>query len=278
MTPWRPLPVEGRGELLVSEPLGAAGVPARRLLAYRPRGEPPGGAPRPVLLLQDGQNLFDDATSFAGSWRAAETVDAFAETGVAPLVVGVPNSGARRMDEYSPFVDPQYGGGSAAKYLRYLATEVAPLVRRSFDVAAGPQGWGVGGSSLGGHFALWARFTAPELFGHALAMSPTTAFAGEALRDWLVRRRKLAADRGRIYLDCGAEEGRRPGRRRRRLLPQRATAYVRRVRRLRRALEKLGYGRGEDLTYLEERGGEHHEAAWGRRLAGALEALYGART
>jgi hypothetical protein len=50
---------------------------------------------------------------------------------------------------------------------------------------------------------------------------------------------------------------------------------VRRVRRLRRALEKLGYVRGENLAYVEEPGGQHHEAAWGRRLPGALAALYG---
>ena len=186
------------------------------------------------------------------------------------------NAGVRRLDEYSPFVDPDHGGGGAPRYLRFLANEVAPLVRRSFAVAAAPGGWSVGGSSLGGHFALWARFEAPELFGGALAMSPTTAFAGEALRDWLLRRRKTRDASGRIYLDCGSEEGRRRTRRRRFLPALRATAYVRRVRRLRRALEKLGYVRGENLVYLEERGGKHHEAAWGRRLAGALAALYGA--
>lgn len=276
MTVWRPHPVEGRGELLISEPVGAAGLPPRALFVYRPAGQ---DAPaRPVLLLQDGQNLFDDALSFAGSWRAAAAIDGFAAEGraaVAPVVVGVANAGVRRTDEYSPFVDPTHGGGGATRYLRFLATDVAPRVRDGFAVAAAPRGWTVGGSSLGGHFALWARFAAPELFGHAMAMSPTTVFGGETLHDFLVHERRPSAELGRVYLDCGSEEGRRRGRRRRRLPALRATAYVRRVRRLRRALEKLGYVRGESLTYVEERGGQHHEAAWGRRLQGALAALYG---
>lgn len=47
----------------------------RDVYAYLPRsyGEP--GRRFPVLYLQDGQNLFDDATSFAGEWHVDEALE-----------------------------------------------------------------------------------------------------------------------------------------------------------------------------------------------------------
>ena len=48
---------------------------------------------------------------------------------------------------------------------------------------------------------------------------------------------------------------------------------MRRVRRLRRRLEKMGYRRDENLDWIEEPGGRHDEAAWSRRLPGMLDFL-----
>src|SRR5512145_1466751 len=41
----------------------------------------------PVVYMQDGQNLFDPATSFAGDWRVGGTMAALAERGVEVIVV-----------------------------------------------------------------------------------------------------------------------------------------------------------------------------------------------
>ena len=267
---WRPYDrAIGAGELLVSSPLAAPGLAPRQLLAYLPPGYAARGR-HPVALLLDGQNLFDEATAFAGSWQAAATVDALAAEGLAPVVIGVPNGGRARVFEYSPFRDPRFGGGGAPKTLGFLENSVRPLVTRSFGVARGAESWVLGGSSLGGHFALWAFFAAPEAFGAALAMSPTTRFAGEALHEWI----EGAPSRpGRLWLDCGAEEGRRPGARPGRARRPRPTAYVRRVRRLRRALEARGFRRGETLGYLEQAGAGHQESAWASRLPEALRFL-----
>jgi predicted alpha/beta superfamily hydrolase len=220
-----------------------------------------------VLYLQDGQNLFDDATAFAGSWQMVEAIDAFAdEVGGAPIVVGIPNAGERRVREYSPFVDRRLGGGGARLYLRFLLDTVRPAVARAFAIAPGRAATAVGGSSLGGAFALWSLFAVPEAFGAALAMSPTTRFAGQALRRFVER---APFPGGRLYLDCGLEEGRRPGSR-----SDAPTAYVRRVRALRRALVARGFVEGESLDYREAPGDDHSEAAWSRRLPAALRALY----
>ncbi len=280
MHDWRALPTKradgrlARARLVVHPPVAGRGIPARELLVLLPPGYRNDDRPRPVCYLQDGQNLFDDAASFAGSWRAVDAIENLARGKSAtskalPVLVGIPNAGLRRLHEYSPFRDPRYGGGGARSYLSFVLREVKPRVEQAFRVATSGDGVIVGGASLGGLFALWAYFAAPGVFGGALAMSPTTLFAGEALLASLGRARFHP---GRIYLDCGTEEGRRrrPGRARRTKSP---TAYVRRVRRLRGALERLGYRRGEALSYVEDPGGVHQESSWSRRLPSALLSL-----
>lgn len=262
---WRATPGGGAGELLVHPPIGGAGVAAREIFVLLPPGYAPGGA-HPVAYLQDGQNLFDPATAIAGGWRVPETLARLAAVGRRPVVVGIP-SGPRRFDEYSPFRDPDLGGGGAARYLRFLLERVRPLVERAFAVDRAPAARLLGGSSLGGHFALWGFFAARREFGGALVMSPTTRFAGESLLAFLEQSAFLP---GWIWLDCGGEEGRRRLRRPSGAAPRAPTAYVRRVRRLRRALERLGWVEGETLRYREEPGGRHHEPAWARRLPAAL--------
>jgi hypothetical protein len=74
----------------------------------------------PVLYMQDGQNLFDPATSFIQGvyWRVGETADRLiAEGAIQPLViVGIYNTGKRRLREYSPSKDRKLGGGGADRY------------------------------------------------------------------------------------------------------------------------------------------------------------------
>jgi predicted alpha/beta superfamily hydrolase len=263
---FREAPAAGawQGRLLRSTPVAGGGLAPRELLVYLP-ADYGDGRKRPVAMLLDGQNLFDDAASFAGSWRAAEAVDRIAADALAPIVVGIPNSGARRLVEYTPFRDPRHGGGGARRTLALLAETVRPLIERSFSVDRANGSWALGGASLGGHFALWSFFAAPALAGAAIAMSPTTLWGGQSLLAFVERARERG---GRIHLDCGTEEGRRRGRRA--SARSSPTAYVRRVRRLRRALGRKGFAAGESLAYVEQDGATHDERAWGSRLEGAL--------
>src|SRR5664279_4235892 len=62
----------------------------------------------PVLYMQDGQNLFDEATAFNHEWRVDETIEFL--TGsmrIGPMiVVGIDNTG-RRANEYLPYPDAE---------------------------------------------------------------------------------------------------------------------------------------------------------------------------
>ena len=58
----------------------------------------------PVLYMHDGQNLFDQGTAFGGNeWQVDETLQALSAEGLGAIVVGLPNAGAARIPEYSPF-------------------------------------------------------------------------------------------------------------------------------------------------------------------------------
>lgn len=242
----------------------------RDLLVLLPLSYGEGARRYPVLYFQDGQNLFDEHTAFAGEWHLERALLDLGPRGREAIAVGVPNSGAGRIDEYSPFHQRGLGGGGAAEYLRYLLETVRPLVEASFRTVPGPDANGVFGSSLGGLFALYAFFERPDVFGRCGAMSPSLQWARWAPLVYLATRRPGAA--GRLYLDAGDREGgpsllsRLTGEH----FPRR---YLRGLRRAHRLLRDLGYRDGVDLEYVEAPDGEHSEADWAARLPAALDFL-----
>ncbi len=258
----------GHGELLISPVLEGA-VRARPVLVYLPPGYRDGRERLPVLYLQDGQNLFDPATAFAGSWHAERALDRQARRGRPVIAVAIPNAGVGRIHEYSPFRDRRYGGGGGDAYLEWLTERVQPLVERSFRVAREPESTAIAGASMGGLISLCAFSRHRQTFGLVGAMSPSLFFAGEALTLELERHPPAG---GRVYLDIGTLEGRRD--RRRKTAPKSPSGAMKRLRRLRRSLEQTDYRRGVDLEWIEEPGGRHDESAWARRLPGMVDFLF----
>ena len=93
----------------------------RDVIVYVPPGyEEESDRTYPVLYLHDGQNLFDGRTSFVKgrTWQVREHADAAIEAGeVEPLViVGIYNTGDRRLAEYTHEYNWQMGGGEADAY------------------------------------------------------------------------------------------------------------------------------------------------------------------
>jgi predicted alpha/beta superfamily hydrolase len=88
---------------------------------YLPPSYRSGGSRRyPVVYMQDGQNLSDPATAFAGTWDLESTLERLAARGLEIIVVGVHHGGEERLNEFSPFPDRRYGGGAGESYLSFL--------------------------------------------------------------------------------------------------------------------------------------------------------------
>jgi predicted alpha/beta superfamily hydrolase len=243
----------------------------RDILVYLPPSYPTANRTYPTLYMHDGQNLFDEATSFAGEWRVDEALEELAEEGIEAIVVGVPNTGSDRLNEYSPFHDARFGGGRAADYVKFIVDTVKPLVDEAFRTTGERDGTGTIGSSMGGLISLYAFFERPDVFGAVGAVSPSVGFARGALIAYLERARFVG---GRIYLDVGTHEG-RPRDRDPLHLRGKPGAYVRMVRDARDLLVRKGYREGPDLLYVEEEGAVHNEAAWAERLPQLLRFLLG---
>jgi predicted alpha/beta superfamily hydrolase len=242
----------------------------RKLYIYLPPSYAHSDRRYPVIYMQDGQNLFDQALSYAGEWQVDETMEALSLEGIEAIVVGVPNAGVRRIDEYSPFKDRRLNkGGRGDWYVAFLANTVKPLIDRDFRTLPEREHTGLLGSSMGGLISLYAFFCRPETFGFVGAMSPSLWFAQEAIMPYV---RQAEALPGLIHLDLGTHEGSDT-----RIIPGAAPRYTSRyllaAHRMRDLLDRKGYRLGQGLNYHEEEEATHSEAAWASRLPNALRFL-----
>jgi predicted alpha/beta superfamily hydrolase len=234
----------------------------------------------PVLYLQDGQNLFDRATSFGGQdWNVHGAADHMIGIGaVQPLIiVGIYNTGKSRIHEYTPVKSPKLGGGRADRYAKFLIEEVMPFIQREYRVNCDPRVTGIGGSSLGGFLALYLGLKHPQAFGKVAALSPSVWWHQRMIMQFAAsvtlrppnRKRSifrlrsaepgLEAPRPRIWLDIGTKEGPR-------IVPD--------VEQFRDILLQKGWRQGENLHYERVEGGEHNELAWSQRIGRVLQFLY----
>jgi predicted alpha/beta superfamily hydrolase len=202
--------------------------------------------------MQDGQNLFDASMAFGAEWQIDEHMERLSTLGLEAIVVGIPNAGEARLDEYSPFVDEKHGGGSGDRYLDFVTLTLKPLIDGQFRTQPARECTGIAGSSMGGLLSLYAFFTRGETFGFAAVISPAFWFGNRQIFECVEHASRVE---GRLYLDVGTGEG---------------EEALGDARRMHEVLVAKGYRPGETLMYVEDDGAEHSETAWSRRVRPAL--------
>lgn len=220
----------------------------------------------PVLYLWDGQNLFDDATSFVGEWKIDETMTRIAEEDPARawIVVGLDNGGGDRRDEYTPWPFGPRGGGGGVRHLRELVQTLIPKIDAEYRTRATREGRAIGGSSLGGLMTLYATFERPDVFGAGLAFSPSLQWGEPSALPWFAR--KGRPENVRLYVDMGALETGR-------LSDQDDNGVsdaLDQLRRFRDEVLRLDTDETRDTRLVEDPAGKHHESAWSRRFPAAF--------
>ena len=160
----------------------------------------------PVLYMHDGQNLFDDATSYVGEWGVDEAMDALARSdGLELIVVGIDHGGDRRLNELSPWANPRFGPAEGEQYAKFVVEIVKPWIDAHYRTLPDRKHTGVMGSSMGGLMSHYLVHHYPQVFGRAGVFSPSYWFAGEAVfAD--TRAHPLPSDT-RIWLVAGGAEG-----------------------------------------------------------------------
>src|SRR5438552_226250 len=240
----------------------------RDVLVYLPPGYRRSIVKRyPVLYLQDGQNLFDAATAFAGvEWGVDETAQRLIGSRlVEPLIIiAIDNAGKDRVHEYAPtrgLIDREKkrrSKGFAGNYARFLVEELKPFIDRRYRTRREASATGVGGSSLAGLLTMYVGLCYPDVFSRLLVMSPSVWWDDSVILKRVEElERKLPL---RIWLDTGTAE---PG--------------WENTRKLRDLLIDKGWRLDDDLQYMEDEKASQTEATWGRRVDPALRFLFPAQ-
>ncbi len=221
----------------------------------------------PVLYLHDGQNLFDGRTSFVKdrTWQVREQADAAIEAGeIEPLlIVGIYNTGDRRIAEYTHDRDWKMGGGEAAAYGRFITRELVPFIASRYRIQHDRENTGLGGSSLGGLVTLYLGLRYPQVFGKLALLSPSVWWNHKSILGYLNEHAPQIWERPRIWLDVGDREGQRT---------------LRDVEHLARRLKANGWRPGETMFFQKVHGGTHDEASWAGRVTPMLKFLFPKQT
>lgn len=178
---------------------------ARRLRVYLPPDYASGARRYPVLYMFDGQNLYDEATSYAGEWGVDESMDALArEDGFAAIVVGIDHGNELRINELIPYWNVRFLPNSGATFLDDLVQVIKPFVDANYRTLPEREHTAILGSSLGGLEADYAIHRYPGIFRMAGVFSPSYWVSDDVFER--ARGTALPAD-SRIYLYMGGREG-----------------------------------------------------------------------
>lgn len=262
------MPRDGRGEI-DSVLLETRRLPGLRMLRiYVPARGLRDGRPLPVLLVNDGHKAFEPANhrhvppwQQTGTLQLHRLMDGLAcEGAVRPaVVVAVATHAGSRADQFVP-VRSRHGaaefGGLGDAYLDVLEHEVLPAVRRQVgdaELSEEARDRVLVGTSIGGLSALYGALARPDVFGSAVALSPSAWVDDGFLTRWVASN---GAVRARIAADIGDAE--KPPIREHcgRLFAELTT-------------------RGGDGVLAREVGGIHNEDSWRDRLPRLLQHVLG---
>jgi predicted alpha/beta superfamily hydrolase len=171
----------------------------------------------PVLYMSDGQNLVDKYTSAFGDWKLDLRMHELIKKGYPSfIIVGIdcPKNPTHRMLEYSfsnisfnSNVSKSIEGKVDSKpygdqFLAYLVKRIKPIVDSYFSTS---EISAIGGSSMGGLFALNGYITYPDVFSFCLSFSPAfQIYPRKQLINYLEQNSSHINMKGKIFFYTGA--------------------------------------------------------------------------
>jgi predicted alpha/beta superfamily hydrolase len=155
--------------------------------------------------MHDGQNVFDDSTSYAGEWGIDEILDQIHSEGAAvPIVVAVDHGGDMRMRELGPWTHEEFGESVGADYADFMVNTVKPYIDEHYRTLSAPKSTAIMGSSMGGLMSHYLISTYPNVYAKAGVFSPSFWFSEKAFQ--LLENAPLPKQH-RVYFVVGTGEG-----------------------------------------------------------------------
>ncbi len=228
----------------------------RRVWIYLPPDYDQTNYSYPVLYMHDGQNVFDNLTSYLGEWEVDETLNNLhsqGDTGI--IVVAIDNGQNLRIDEYTPWSDSTHGGGEGTLYINFIVNELKPFIDSNYRTRPDRESTGIMGSSLGGLISTYAGIEHQDVFSKIGAFSPAYWINPEIYGHVGLTGKK---ENMRFYQLAGTLEG---------------SDYVDQMFAMEDTLHLAGFGTDEVLT-LEQSDGQHSEWFWAREFEAAYLWLF----
>lgn len=225
-----------------------------------------------VLIMHDGQNLFNPKTSaFGTAWMAQDTLDQSIVTGKSDeVIVAGPYNTNDRNNEYTYVYDEsEKCGGKGDLYLDWIESTLVPLIKSSnFRAEVTRDKLGILGSSLGGLISCYAGWTRPTVYGKVGCMSSSFWWADQDFQNKLLPNTTVPAlPHPHIYMDAGTS-GSLGG-------EAQCSVYTGQVYDV---MVADGFVANEEVQKYVDVGGQHNEASWGARFYLPVQFLYGSNT
>ncbi len=214
----------------------------RRIWVYLPKEYNTSGKKYPVLYMHDGQNLFDNATAFAGEWGLDKTLNTIKET---CIVVGIDNGGVQRMKEYNPNNTRQFGKAEGKAYLSFIVKELKPFIDKKYKTIKGSKYTYMAGSSMGGLISFYAGLYYPQIFGVLGILSPSFWIAPQITKQVKELANKKNNSRQKYFFYVGGAEN--PGV----------------EKNMKKVVNELKKAADPSMLVVVKPAGKHNEATWG---------------
>lgn len=178
----------------------------RKIWIYLPPDYQTSTKTYPVIYMQDGQNLFDNATSFSGEWQIDETLNnLFSQGDYGAIVVGIENGGSNRINEYTPWNNPQYGGGEGDQYMQFITETLKPYVDSNYRTKSGAEYNALIGSSLGALISNYGGVKYSGVFSKIGSFSPAYWIVRDQFNNY-IQTSTANLSNMRIYFVAGSNE------------------------------------------------------------------------
>jgi predicted alpha/beta superfamily hydrolase len=223
----------------------------RDFFVWLPSGYDDNPAKRyPVIYLQDGQNLIDPKTSFAGiDWQVDETVTRLiGEFRIKEIIVVGINNNNDRLEEYSDSLKGE-------RYRKFVIEDLKAFVDSNYRTLPDNKNTAVMGSSMGGLASFLIAWKHPEVFSMAGCMSSSFYYNDDKVFK-MIDEYAGPKKHIRFYIDHG-EDG------------------LIRGQKMFCKLTQMGYVIGTDLDYFYAPKAEHNESEWAKRLERPLIFFFG---
>jgi len=211
----------------------------------------------PVLYMHDGQNLFVPEESFAGEWEVDEAMLQFESEGYnGALIVAIDNGMENRINEYTPWANPNYGGGQGDQYTDFLVTTLKPFIDENYRTLPQREFNGIMGSSLGGLISHYGAITYQSVFSKVGIFSPSYWFTNDIYEHTELIGKE---ENMRFYLLGGGNE---------------SEGLFAQMENMVSVLADAGFNPNTEINFQFDPDGQHSEWFWAEYFPEAFDWLY----